>query len=338
MNDKYLLYDRFNRLDSSFRYPLLKEEDSKHYSHKLNEGVDRGIFSKLAEVSIKYNKLSGNVKEDNQFLNEFISLMEEEDFDPFGYLRDREKIDEKKDCVLSISPKNAKISHPYLALPAGYTCPYANICKTLTPRDRSKIDPDSILVQDYGDIRCYASSEEAQYPNAQKLRWTNKDLLDKFDKNGKANLILDSLNYFEYENGKLNIFRIHESGDFFSQEYFDAWLEVVKKRSDVLFYAYTKSLPYWVARLSSIPSNLKLVASVGGHADDLIEKYNLRYAVIVQTPEEAAALKLPIDVDDSLAYDSDENFALLIHGTQKKGSDAMKNSFKNREIVKKYKK
>ena len=45
------------------------------------------------------------------------------------------------------------------------------------------------------------------------------------------------------------VVRVHDSGDFFSQEYFDAWLEVARGRPRTRFYAYTKSLPFWVARL-----------------------------------------------------------------------------------------
>lgn len=336
MNNKYLLFDRINRLDESFIYPIKELDERKHYSRKLNEGKSAGIFSKLSEVFLEYNIHSGNVKEDQRFLNEFISLMEYDDFDPFAHLMINDKIDEKSDCVLSITAKNAKLNHPYFALPAGYTCPGADACKTLTPRNRSKIDDK--LVQDFGDIRCYGSSEEARYPNTQKTRWSNKDLLGKFDKSGKIDLLLNSLKHFEKKHNKLTLFRVHESGDFYSQEYFDAWMEVANQRSDVLFYAYTKSLSFWVARLSSIPKNFKFVASVGGLEDHLIDEYNLRYAVVVQTPEEAAKLRLPIDIDDSLAYGSDGNFAVLIHGTQKAGTEASKNAYKNRKIIKKYKK
>jgi hypothetical protein len=34
--------------------------------------------------------------------------------------------------------------------------------------------------------------------------------------------------------------RIHDSGDFFSDEYTQAWLRVMRARPTVLFYAYTK--------------------------------------------------------------------------------------------------
>ena len=49
--------------------------------------------------------------------------------------------------------------------------------------------------------------------------------------------------------------------DFFSQEYFDSWLEVARNRPRTLFYGYTKSLPFWVARTDSVPANLVLTAS-----------------------------------------------------------------------------
>ena len=89
-----------------------------------------------------------------------------------------------------------------------------------------------------------------------------------------------------------------------------------------LLYAYTKSLPYWIARLAEIPSNLILTASFGGKHDTLIEAHNLRYAKVVYTEEQAEALGLEIDHDDSHAYTAGPSFALLLHGTQPKGTDA----------------
>jgi Gene product 88 len=336
MSDKYLLYDRMNHLDESFKYPLNENNDIQHYSNKLNKPNGNDIYTKLSELFIKHNKLTGNLTEDQKILNEFINLSEEEDFDPYAHLRNIDKIDEKKDCVLTISANNVKLDHPFLSLPAGYTCPFADSCKTIVPRDRKK--NDGKLVQDQGDLRCYAASEEARYPNAQKMRWRNKDLLDKFDKQGKIDLILNSIKYFEQNNGTMSVFRIHESGDFYDMDYFDAWLEVAKKRPDILFYAYTKSLPFWLKRKTEIPKNLKLVASSGGKFDELISKHNLKNAVVVNSPEDAVKLKLPIDIDDTLAHNYDGNFAILVHGSQKAGTEKSKAATANRGIIKKLKK
>lgn len=119
--------------------------------------------------------------------------------------------------------------------------------------------------------------------------------------------------------------RIHEGGDFFSQAYFDAWLEVANRNPHVLFYAYTKSIPFWLARLDELPSNIRLTASLGGTHDDLAEKHELKTSYVAFSEEAANIRGLEIDHDDSLAYGPNEkSFALLIHGTQPAGSEASK--------------
>jgi hypothetical protein len=121
---------------------------------------------------------------------------------------------------------------------------------------------------------------------------------------------------------RAKMFRVHVSGDFFSQTYFDAWMQVATMNPDKRFYAYTKSLPYWVKRRDSVPSNFELTSSLGGREDELIDLNKLKYARVVLSEEEASSMKLEIDHDDSHAYDGKESFALLIHGTQKAGSKA----------------
>ena len=192
-------------------YKIKKE----NYLSFLNES-ESNQFQNVSKLFFENNKLSNDLENDLKYLKEFNKLLEDDDFDPFSHLQLTDKINEKEDCLLSISADNSKLDHPYISLPAGYTCPFADKCKTLVPRDREKFHDK--LVQDYGDFRCYAASEEARYPNAQKMRWRNLDLLNKFDKQGKVDLILKSLKYFEENFKKLNLFRIHESGDFYNLE------------------------------------------------------------------------------------------------------------------------
>ena len=118
--------------------------------------------------------------------------------------------------------------------------------------------------------------------------------------------------------------RIHVSGDFYSQSYFDAWCKVARARPDMTFYAYTKSLRFWVARLDEIPPNLILTASAGGRYDALILEHGLRYARVVFSEDEAVKAGLELDHDDSHAQKHGPNFALLLHGTQPAGSEASK--------------
>ncbi len=123
------------------------------------------------------------------------------------------------------------------------------------------------------------------------------------------------------------VIRIHVGGDFFNKEYMHAWAKVAKQHPKVTFYAYTKSLNYWVALQKDIPANFKLNASKGGRHDALIPQHKLKYAEVVFSEKEALDKGLEIDHDDSHAFLQDKPFALLLHGVQPKGSlasDALK--------------
>ncbi len=91
------------------------------------------------------------------------------------------------------------------------------------------------------------------------------------------------------------------------------------------FYCYTKSLHLFGTNIS-IPKNFYVTASMGGLRDDLIHKgYFKRWAIVVNSEDEAIKKGIEhigkpykIDKDDSSCFKPDP-FALLIHGTQKKG-------------------
>jgi len=131
-----------------------------------------------------------------------------------------------------------------------------------------------------------------------------------------ATAILSSMPY------NAGIVRIHVGGDFFNKKYFRAWLQVSRSRPDILFYAYTKAIGYWIDNLGRIPKNLVLTASYGGIYDNLIRKYKLPSALVVKTKYQARKLGLPVDSNDAHAANPNRrgNFALLVHGIQPKGS------------------
>ncbi len=220
-----------------------------------------------------------------------------------------------KRSLLRFGRGNAKLDDAIYAfsLPAGYSCPFARDCLSKANRTSGRIQ-DGPLTQ----IRCYAATMELR-PAIRRSRWYNFNLLRTCKTREEIiQLLLDSLSQFA------GCVRIHVSGDFFAQDYFDAWLAVAIFRPRTLFYGYTKSLPYWVAQLDCIPENFVLTASKGGQHDKLIKAHNLRYAQVVFSEAEAQALGLPIDHDDTLAMKSEGNFALLIHGTHPAGSEAAK--------------
>ena len=267
----------------------------------------------------------------------FLLEDDSEDFDVFGHVgSDTEEevinsdISDADVCVLQFSQGNAKLDWPYLALPAGYSCPAATVCKTKAakPKDeKHKFDTfpggKTIIRGKDNEYTCFAAKEQSFRWDVAKKVWSNFDLLVKALKEGGrakcAELISRSIDHAGLFSTP--IFRIHEAGDFFSPDYFLAWCDVAKKYPGTLFYTYTTSIKYWIANRAAIPKNMRLVASLNAsNAKEVLEN-GLRYSVVVKTPEEAKELGLKIDVDDSLACCTNDNFALLLHGQQEAGSD-----------------
>lgn len=215
---------------------------------------------------------------------------------------------------------------------SGHTCPYAKDCLSKAVRfEDEETGKVRTKIVDGPDIlhRCFSASQEAIFPSLYNLRAGNGDMiLEAAAKFGAESVSQHLLAAMPKNAG---VVRIHVGGDFKVRSYFEGWIMVAKSRPDILFYAYTKSLPFWLKNMEKIPANFVLTASRGGHRDDLIAKHNLREAVVVGSEAEAAALNLPIDHDDSHAANPDtrnHSFALLIHGPQPAGSKASKDKVK----------
>jgi len=270
-----------------------------------------------------------------------------EEFDPFGHIDGPESddpeeldIDLEQDCILGFSNGNAKLEWPYFSLPAGYSCPFATVCKNFPakwegPIRGGKFKKPSTWEKNVKPgpetkFMCYAARAQGQYPPTNVQVFKNINLLNKMKTKEKmANLIIKSMSHHGIDN--TDIFRIHEAGDFFSQEYFDAWIEVAKKMPQTLFYAYTTSLPFWINRRNVVPKNFKLIASMDENNEQTILDNNLRYSRVVNDENEAKELGLPIDVDDMVAWGTEDNFALPLHGPQPKGSEAAQTLKRNKQ-------
>lgn len=230
--------------------------------------------------------------------------------------------------LLKFSPANSKLIklQKKLKLPvysfsqlSGHTCPYAKDCMS------KAVDVDGKRhIEDGKDtqFRCFSASQEVLFKDVYNQRLHNTSLVAQAGNANKlSQLILASLP------DVARVIRIHIGGDFSKQYQFDAWLKAASERPDLLFYAYTKALPFWVARMGSIPPNMVLTASRGGRKDKLIDEYKLREARVVYSHQEAIDAGLDIDNDDSHAAMPElreQSFALLIHGTQPAGTKASK--------------
>ena len=218
--------------------------------------------------------------------------------------------------LLTFGTSNRKLvgrSTATFALPAGFTCPGALECLSRFDRTDNKVVDGKNL-----RYRCYAASLEALRPNVRASVDRNFRLLKEAgSEDGMSELIRWSLPGVFWKR-----IRIHTHGDFFSAPYFRAWCKAAEAEPSRTFYAYTKNLPVWAANKEAVPDNLILTASAGGRWDALIAEHGFRQAVVVFHPEEAAARGLEIDHDDSHACERGPDFALLLHGTQPKGSAA----------------
>jgi len=219
--------------------------------------------------------------------------------------------------MLHFSHGNAKLTKRLIfSLPAGSTCPGALQCFSMAMADAN--GKRFIVDGQHTEFRCFAASSEVQYDAVYSNRQDNFETIVEALKSGNcANLINNAIQKARKKTTKL--VRIHESGDFFNAAYLQAWIMVAQVNPDLKFYAYSKNLPLFVGL--ELPSNFYLTASYGGKWDTLIDQGLFpRYAKVFMTGGDANRAGLEVDHDDSHCF-GDGPFALLVHGTQPKGSD-----------------
>lgn len=221
--------------------------------------------------------------------------------------------------MLHFSKGNAKLGTHTLIfnLPAGKTCPGAMFCKSFAVVDSN--GKRTIADGPHTEFRCFAASSEVQYDAVFINRAENLQTIVQYLSIGiehaaqQMNVALQ-----HHRTRKTELVRIHESGDFFSIAYLQAWIQVAIMNPDLKFYCYSKSLEFFMDQ--ALPSNFYLTASYGGKFDHLIEQGCFpRYSKVFMTDADANAAGLEVDHDDSHCFGS-KPFALLVHGTQPKGS------------------
>ena len=240
--------------------------------------------------------------------------------------------------MLKFSDANAKLEELYnvpeletwladgrkvysLDLLSGWSCPFAVDCLSKvielpTGKKAIKDGPET-------EFRCFSASQEVLFPGVYNRRKHNYDTLRGLHLNDMIHRLNTDL---PTDTG---ILRWHVGGDFFNSDYFFAAINVAMMNPDKLFYAYTKSLRYWLKyrEYTEQVHNFVLTASRGGRDDHLIEQEFLRESVVVFSEAEAEEKGLEIDHDDSHAAVPSwrcNDFALLIHGVQPAGSEAGK--------------
>ena len=120
------------------------------------------------------------------------------------------------------------------------------------------------------DYKCYAQKGAYAWPKV-KEAYNNRyhlTLKDSF-----VNIMNEAI-----QKKKVDVLRLHDSGDFYSIKYLKKWVQIANDNKDVIFYAYTKSIPFF--RKVIIPTNLKIIFSEGSKKDNLINTLKDRHSRI----------------------------------------------------------
>ena len=133
-----------------------------------------------------------------------------------------------------------------------------------------------------GKITCPFAKECIKYCYAQKGNYTRfpmiQQLMEKKYELSKTENFINLMNK-EIKKKKAKYIRIHDSGDFYSVKYLNKWIQIAKDNKSVIFYAYTKSIKFFINGLK-LPKNLKIIFSEGSKTDNLINVNKHRHARI----------------------------------------------------------
>lgn len=116
----------------------------------------------------------------------------------------------------------------------------------------------------------------------------------------------------EIKKAKPSHVRIHDSGDFYSEEYYTKWEEIIKAHPTITFYAYTKQVLMFQYR--GLPDNFKVIFSLGGKLDALIDTNTMRHSKIFNDIDTLISEGYANASDNDLVAIADNNkIGLLTH-------------------------
>lgn len=168
------------------------------------------------------------------------------------------------------------------------TCPYAGSCLSL----------------------CYAKKGMYRFGNVERA------LSKRYEATKEENFvqrITEELT--KVKKGKQIYVRIHDSGDFYSPQYFAKWVQIAEQNRDIRFYAYTKSHSF--IRNQYIPHNMDLIFSLGSTKDELINTDTERHSKIFVSSEhmerEGYTDSSYLDINATKWITENHKIGLLIH-------------------------
>jgi ferredoxin len=177
--------------------------------------------------------------------------------------------DRKVANAVNAAGKVATIANTF-GLPSGkaYSCPGATgVCETI----------------------CYAGKLEVVYKGVRDVLLHNFEILSSLDVDGMVAELSGMVEDFKRDSvkrGATPLFRIHWDGDFFSDDYAEAWRVVVARHADVRFWVYTRVVSAAVMLHKASLPNLSLYFSADEEnapvASMLRRTYGIRMAWLAE--------------------------------------------------------
>ena len=129
---------------------------------------------------------------------------------------------------------------------------------------------------------CYARKAERCYPSCKDAREHNYQVTRMHNFAERMIYTIETELTSKKFAGKKVVFRIHESGDFYSRAYTNAWLTIARhfeKNANIVFLAYTKSVQWFIELgLDMVPSNMVVRSSIWADTKEyfkvVTEKFN----------------------------------------------------------------
>lgn len=111
----------------------------------------------------------------------------------------------------------------------------------------------------------------------------------------------------------VGVVRIHDSGDYYSQEYLDKWIAIAHACPSIIFYSYTKSAHL---NFSDAPSNFRVTFSLGGKFDKLVQLGRSHSRIFSTHEARIAAGYVDGNVNDAPAINGETRIGLVYHGNK----------------------
>ena len=153
---------------------------------------------------------------------------------------------------------------------------------------------------------CYAKKGTYLYKNV-VLKYKNNYYATK--KDNFVNLIQK-----EIDKKKPTHIRVHSSGDYYNIKYLKKWYEIANNNKHIIFYSYTNSKPFFKNDKLPIPKNYRIIFSLGGKKDNLINIKKDRHAKIFKNESDLINNGyINASKNDFIAIGTSKKIGLIFH-------------------------